>query len=111
MAYKIFALWSEPNDPEAFERAYVNHCRIAARVPGQIALVTTRGDERLAHDETPTPFYRVAEQVWDSKADFEACQRSPEWEALLADGHAMQERFENTIVTVVGNPDDSWLQG
>jgi hypothetical protein len=30
--------------------------------------------------------YRIAELVFDSKDALEECQKSPEWEALVADG-------------------------
>jgi uncharacterized protein (TIGR02118 family) len=111
MPYKIYALWSppKPEDFEEFEKAYQVHAKLAAKLPGMRAFTTTRTSDGLDFDPNGPPTYRIAELEWDSPEALKECEQSPEWDALLADGAQMVERFGVTLGNAAGNPDRSWL--
>ena len=46
--YKLYAVWTHPNDIEAFERHYVEvHAPLAAAIPGLQKLVLSRTADSL----------------------------------------------------------------
>jgi uncharacterized protein (TIGR02118 family) len=106
--YKLYALWGTPNDVEAFEEYYDGtHVPLAAAVPGLRRLTTIRTADGLG--DNPSVHYRVAELIFDSKQALDEAQRTPEWEALLADGGSMVERFEVTLENAGGDEVEATL--
>jgi uncharacterized protein (TIGR02118 family) len=62
--YKLFAIWTHPDDVEALERYYVEtHAPLAAAIPGLQRLVLTRTSDFLG--DGPAPFHRIAELCSD----------------------------------------------
>ena len=106
--YRLYAVWTQPNDPEAFEKHYVDvHVPLAAKIPGLAKLVTTRTTTVLGDE--PSPYHRIAE-LWFE--DEEACRRamqSPELEETAKDGTWMQEHFEIKLSSIGGPPVESPL--
>jgi uncharacterized protein (TIGR02118 family) len=91
--YKLYALWSTPEDVKGFEDYYAEtHAPLAAAVPGIRRLNLVRTADGLG--DAPSLHYRIAELVFDSKEALAEAQRTPEWEALVADAGHMVERFD-----------------
>ncbi len=90
--YKLFAVWTHPDDVEAFERYYAEtHAPLAAAIPGLQRLVLTRTSDFLG--DGPAPFHRIAE-LWFEDADaLEVAKASPELEAAANDVAEMEARF------------------
>lgn len=104
--YKLYAIWTVPADVDAFERYYLEtHVPIAAAIPGLRELTLVRTSDGLG-DATEN-HHRVAELIWDSKADFEAAQDSPEFEAAVADSISMQDRFGVVLGSPAGEISDA----
>lgn len=100
--YKLYALWGAPDDEDAFEAYYAaTHIPLAAAVPGIRRLSAVRTSDGLG--EAPSRHYRVAELVFDSRSALEEAQRSPEWEALVADAGLMVQRFGATLENAGGD--------
>jgi uncharacterized protein (TIGR02118 family) len=100
--YKMFSIWPEPDDVEAFEKYYNDgHMPIAAAMPGLRGLVLT--PIRAGVDGGPADYYRVAELSWDSKEAFEATHGTPEFEAAVVDTTYMVETFGVTPITLGGD--------
>ena len=100
--YTLYALWGTPPDQEAFEEYYAaTHAPLAAALPGLRELNLTRTRDGLG--DAPSLHYRVAELVFDSKAALEACQQTPEWDALVADAGFMVERFDVSLGNAAGD--------
>jgi len=78
--YKLFAVWTHPDDVEEFEKYYAEtHAPLAAAIPGLQRLVLTRTSDFLG--DGPAPFHRIAE-LWFEDADaLEIAKESPELEA------------------------------
>ena len=106
--YKLYAVWTHPDDVEAFEKHYVEiHAPLAAAIPGLQRLVLTRTSESLG--DKPLPFHRIAE-LWFEDADaLEAAETSPELEAAAKDAAEMQERFNVILHSPAGVSVDSPL--
>lgn len=74
MAARFIALFSRPDDPEAFERHYREvHAPIVRRYPGLRDLRLSRADGVAGQ---PAPYYLVAEMAFDSRADLDAALAS-----------------------------------
>jgi uncharacterized protein (TIGR02118 family) len=104
-SFKAISCWSFPRPAEEddFERHYWEvHVPLAAAIPGTVSLTLTRTDEGLEGAEPS--YYRVAETVFESKEALEAAMRTPQWEALRADGAVMHERFGVALANGLGNP-------
>jgi uncharacterized protein (TIGR02118 family) len=100
--YKLFSIWTEPDDAGAFEQYYnEGHMPIAAAMPGLRGLVLTRISAGV--DGRPADYYRVAELSWDSKEAFEASQDTPEFEAAMVDTAYMVETFGVVPITLAGD--------
>lgn len=94
--YTLYALWGTPPDTDAFEAYYhETHAPLAAKVPGIRELNLVKTPDALPGAESL--HYRIAELVFDSKEALEEAQRTPEWEALVADAGLMVERFDVTL--------------
>ncbi|MDP9821897.1 EthD family reductase [Nocardioides massiliensis] len=101
--FKLIACWSAPSaeDEDEFEKHYAEvHLPAAAKAPGMRQLVATRTTSGLEGAESG--FYRVAELVFDSKADLETSEQSPEWAAMRADAGVMIERFGVSLTVGMG---------
>jgi uncharacterized protein (TIGR02118 family) len=100
--YTLYALWATPPDQEAFEAYYAEtHAPLAAKLPGLRELNLVKTSDGLG--DAPSLHYRIAELVFDDKAALDECQRSPEWDALVADAGLMVERFEVALGNAAGD--------
>lgn len=100
--YTLYALWGTPADPQAFEAYYAEtHAPLAAALPGIRELNLVRTGDGLG--EAPSLHYRIAELVFDSKDALDACQQTPEWDALLADAGHMVEHFDVSLANAAGD--------
>ena len=74
MAARFIALFNQPDDPDAFDAHYRDvHTPIVRRYPGLRDLRLTRPDGVAGR---PSPFYLMAEMVFDSRADLDAALAS-----------------------------------
>lgn len=103
--YTLYAFWGTPPDAPAFEAYYAEtHCPLAAVLPGIRELNLLRTADGLG--EAPPAHYRVAELVFQDKAALDACQQTPEWDALVSDAGLMVERFDVTLANAAGDRAD-----
>ncbi len=105
--YKIVAYWSRPkeSDIEAFEKEYWDvHVPLATKSPEVKDLFLTRIDRGL--EDSPAPFYRVAEMIWDDAQAFERCAASPEWTTLREDAERLVEMFGVDLVAGMGTAEN-----
>jgi uncharacterized protein (TIGR02118 family) len=106
--YKLFAVWTVPDDIEAFEKHYVEtHAPLAAAIPGLQRLALTRTSDFLGDE--PSPFHRIAELWFEDAAALEAAKASPELEAAAQDAVEMQERFGVVLHSPAGTTVDAEL--
>jgi uncharacterized protein (TIGR02118 family) len=106
--YKLFAVWTHPNDVEAFERHYVEvHAPLAAAIPGLQKLVLTRTADSLGDE--PSPFHRIAELWFEDEAALAVGEASAEGQAAIKDAAEMQERFEVKLMSPAGTSVDQPL--
>ena len=74
MAARFIALFNQPEDSDAFDAHYRDvHTPIVRRYPGLRDLRLTRPDGVAGR---PSPFYLMAEMVFDSRADLDAALAS-----------------------------------
>ena len=102
--YKLYAFWSAPKreDVDAFEEHYTQiHGPLAAKVPHIKTLVTTRTPDGLEGGEPA--YFRVAEMIFDNKADFDASTESAQWRALREDAGSIIEEFGVQMTVAVGD--------
>lgn len=105
-SFKAISCWSfpRPGEEEEFERHYWDvHVPLAAAIPGTVSLTLIRTDEGL--EGAAPSYYRVAETVFESKADLERAMRTPQWAALRADAAEMHARFGVTLQNGLGTPE------
>lgn len=103
MVYRAISTWSSPKPEqiEEFEDYYLNvHAPFAARVPGALKLVLTRTTDGL--ETTPSAFYRAVEMWFADRAAFEAATRTVEWEETRKDAAYVQERFQVSLISGLG---------
>jgi len=75
---KLIALYKEPLDPAAFEKAYFNtHLPLIAKVPGLRRTAITRIRRTLVGDG----YSLMAEMYFQDDEVFKAAMKSPEMEA------------------------------
>lgn len=99
--YKLFAVWTHPNDPEAFERHYIEvHAPLAAAIPGLQKLVLTRTADSLGDE--PSPFHRIAELWFEDEDALAVGEASAEGQAAIKDAAEMQARFEVKLMSPAG---------
>jgi uncharacterized protein (TIGR02118 family) len=80
---KLMVLYGHPKDPAAFERYYSEiHMPIAAQIQGVNVEV---GKVMGAPDGGATPFYRVAEVVFDNTEHMQTVLATPEAQRTVAD--------------------------
>jgi uncharacterized protein (TIGR02118 family) len=74
VAARFIALFNQPEDPAAFDAHYRDvHTPIVRRYPGLRDLRLTRTDGVAGR---PSPFYLMAEMVFDSRAELDAALAS-----------------------------------
>jgi uncharacterized protein (TIGR02118 family) len=106
--YKLYALWTHPEDVEGFERHYVEvHAPLAAAIPGLQRLALTRTSDALGDD--PSPYHRIAELWFEDAEALDRAAESPELEAAANDAKEMQERFGVQLLSPAGVSVDSPL--
>lgn len=95
-AAKLIALYRQPENAEAFEQRYWNeHVPLAEKIPGLRRMEVTKFDKNLMGGETP--YYMMAELVFDSAEDLKAGMASEEGKA--AGANIMS--FAGPILTMV----------
>jgi uncharacterized protein (TIGR02118 family) len=106
--YKLYAVWTHPEDVEAFERHYVDvHVPLAAAIPGLRRLVLTRTADGIRGE--PSPFHRIAELWFDDPEALGRALESPEMAAGIRDAEEMQERFGVQLLSPAGFSVDAGL--
>ena len=106
--YKLFAVWTHPDDVEAFERYYTEvHAPLAAAIPGLQRLVLTRTSGSLG--DAPSPFHRIAELWFEDAEALEAAVSTPELEAAAKDASEMEQRFGVELLSPAGLAVDAKL--
>jgi uncharacterized protein (TIGR02118 family) len=99
--YKLYAVWTHPNDVDAFEEYYTStHAPLAAAIPGLQRLALTRTSDVLG--EGPSPFHRIAELWFEDEAALKAAEDSPELQAAADDVAKMEARFGVTLPSPAG---------
>ncbi|HUZ26015.1 MAG TPA: EthD family reductase [Streptosporangiaceae bacterium] len=84
MTVKLVVLYTQPADPEAFERHYLStHMPLAAAMPGLVRAETGRFAAGPAGAQQP--YYRSAELWFADQEALTAAFASPEGEATAAD--------------------------
>jgi uncharacterized protein (TIGR02118 family) len=81
---KSTVLYGHPQDPEEFERHYAkSHLPLIEKLPSvqRIETALVLGTP----DETPAPYYRIAELWFATPEEMEASLTSPEGQATVAD--------------------------
>jgi len=74
VAARLIALYSHPEDPDAFDAHYRDvHDPIVRRYPGIREVRLTKAD---GVGGRPAPFYLMAEMVFDSRPDLDAALAS-----------------------------------
>lgn len=92
----VLVLYNQPADPAAFDEHYKNvHIPIAKRLPGLRSYRVSKGPVRAAEGESP--YYYVAELIFDSMDDLRNALRSPEMGEAAAD----LPKFASAGVTVL----------
>lgn len=106
--YKLFAIWTHPDDVEAFERYYGEvHAPLAAKIPGLQRLVLTRTADVLGEGESP--FHRIAELWFEDAEALDAAVDSPELQAAAEDVVKMEARFGVQLLSPAGTSVDHEL--
>ncbi len=104
MAARFIALFSQPEDPEAFDRHYREvHAPIVRRYPKLRELRLTKADGVAGR---PSPYYLVAEMAFDSRADLDAALAS---EAGMESGRDLRN-FAGAGVNMLIVDDDAPLE-
>jgi uncharacterized protein (TIGR02118 family) len=99
--YKLYAVWSNPEDAEGFERHYAEvHAPLAASIPGLRRMVLTRTTDSLG--DAPSALHRITELWFDDEAAMVAAAASPEGQATIKDAGEIQERFGARLTSVAG---------
>lgn len=84
MTVKLVVLYTQPSDPAAFEKHYLDvHMPLAAKIPGLADAQTGRFVAAL--DGGEQPHYRIAELTFADQAALEAGFASDEGKATAAD--------------------------
>jgi uncharacterized protein (TIGR02118 family) len=88
MVAKIVTLYGQPDDPESWDRHYVDvHLPLGAKLPGVKAQRAARVIS--AADGSPSPYYGVGELVFEDMNALQAAAGSPEGQAASQDLAAM----------------------
>ena len=91
---KLIAMYTQPDDVEAFEAEYAKHLELVEHIPGLQETRLTRVSRTLQGDHG---FYMMAEMIFPDKDTFKAAMRSPEMAATGKDA----ARFASGILTTM----------
>lgn len=84
MAAKLIALFTKPDDPEAFDQHYFNtHLPLARKMPGLTRVEVSRLTGNVMGGDAP--YYLMTEMFFDSMDAVKAALKSPEGQAAGAD--------------------------
>ena len=90
---KLVAMYTQPDDVDAFEAEYANHLKLVEKIPGLSGTRLTRFSRTLQGNG----FYLMAEMMFPDKDTFKAAMRSPEMGATGKDA----ARFAGDILTLM----------
>jgi uncharacterized protein (TIGR02118 family) len=97
---KLIALYKQPLDPDAFDRAYFNtHLPLISKVPGLKQTIVTRFTRALQGEA----FYMMAEMLFEDQNALKAGMRSPE---MAAAGENLNT-FTSGLVTLLFGEEES----
>lgn len=83
MAAKLIALYTQPDSPEAFDKAYFEtHMPLVHKIPGLKSVSATKVKANVMGGAIP--YYMIAELVFDSMEALQAGLASPEGKAAGA---------------------------
>jgi uncharacterized protein (TIGR02118 family) len=78
---KLIALYKQPSDPAAFEKAYFEtHLPLIDKLPG----LHSKSVTRFTRDLMGSGFYLMAEMIFPDEATLKAAMKSPEMAAAGA---------------------------
>ncbi len=91
---KLVALFNQPQDPAAFDRAYFEtHLPLIAKVPG----LRQTQVHQITRNLSGTNYYIMTEMTFDDEAALKAAMRSPE----MAAAGANLQTFAADLVTMI----------
>ena len=97
---KVLALWTRPEDPDAFDADYLaRHVPMAHNQPG---LRSFSAAKAIGNG----PYWRVGEAVFDSLDDVFAVGGSDVGRELLEDAERLQKEFGNRLDMVIVQEDE-----
>ena len=74
--YQLIALFRQPPDTEAFERAYrQEHLPLARKIPGVISIEVSKF---APAKDGPAPYYQMSVLTFADKDSFKTAMKSPE---------------------------------
>lgn len=91
---KLVALYSHPQDVDAFEAEYANHIKLVEKIPGLKDTRLTRFSRTLSGGNG---YYLMAEMIFPDKETFRAAMNSPEMAKTGKDIN----RFASDILTLM----------
>lgn len=92
MTVKLVALWTKPDDAEAFDKDYsATHEALVAKLPGIASAIFSRSIDPNAQ------YHRMAELIFDDAAAMGAALGSAEGAELLGDAGRLSETFGNKV--------------
>ena len=100
MTVKLVVLYTQPSDPEAFDRHYLDtHVPLVNAIPGLLRNETGRFTAAL--DGGEQTYHRIAELYFADQAAMQAGFGSPEGGATAADYQEIAPPGSRMFVTVV----------
>lgn len=104
MTTTLFALYNQPEDPDAFNRHYEDtHSKLGLAFPGLRSFTGTH--PAPSEDGTPAPYHFVAALTFDDAGSLNAALAGPEGQAAVAD----LANFAGTGVTLVNGPTITYM--
>lgn len=91
---KLVALYSQPDDVDAFEADYANHVKLVDKIPGLQETRITRFSRSLQG----TGYYLMAEMIFPDKETFKAAMRSEEMAATGKDANRFAADILNLMI-------------
>lgn len=92
MTVKLVALWTKPNDAEAFDKDYdATHAVLVGKLPGMSSAIFCKSMDPNAQ------YHRTAELIFDDAGAMGTALGSPEGAELLADAGRLSETFGNQV--------------
>ncbi|NOX63873.1 MAG: EthD family reductase [Chloroflexi bacterium] len=79
--YKMVVLYTQPEDPEAFDAAYAEHLKLVDKVPASAGYSVTKFTKTLAGQS----LYQMFEMRFATAEDMKTAMNSPEMAAVGKD--------------------------